>query len=98
MYKKIICLTLMLTLSSCYFIRKQDIKQGNIITPQQVSRLHTGMSEAQVREVMGNPVLLNIFTPNVINYVYTFKPGHGMFTETRVVCIFRNGRLVEIQH
>ena len=98
MYKKIIiCLSLMLALSSCSLIRKQKIEQGNLITPQQMSQLHVGMSEEQVRAVMGNPVLLNIFTPNGINYVYTYQPGNGVFTEKRVVCIFRNGRLVEIK-
>ena len=87
----------MLTISSCSFIHKQTIEQGNTIKPDMASQLHTGMSEADVRNVMGNPVLINIFTPNQIAYVYTIQPGHGQFSEKRVICIFQRGRLKEIQ-
>jgi outer membrane protein assembly factor BamE len=97
MYKSIICLLLMLTISSCSLIHRQTIEQGNIIKPENVSQLHTGMSENQVRNVMGNPVLINIFTPNQIVYVYTIRSGQGQFRETRVTCIFERGRLKQIQ-
>lgn len=97
MYKSIICLLLMLGLSSCSFIRKQTIEQGNIITPQMQSQLHTGMTEAQVRDVMGNPVLINIFTPNTIVYVYTYQKGHQAISEKRIICTFQRGRLKDIQ-
>ncbi len=97
MYKIIICLLVMLTISSCSFVHKQTIEQGNYIKPETVSSLRTGMTESDVRNVMGNPVLINIFTPNEIAYVYTIQPGHGQFLEKRVLCIFKRGKLVEIQ-
>ena len=97
--KKIILLILLgLTLSGCFLrVHKADIEQGNIITQENVSRLHLGMSESQVKDIMGNPVLTDILSTNRIEYVYTFQKGYGTMTETRVVLIFQGGRLQEIQ-
>lgn len=84
----------MMTLSSC--IKKMDIEQGNVITPEMTNRLHTGMTEQQVKSIMGTPMLLNTFNDNRIDYVYTFKPGHGKMTEKYITLIFRNHRLQKI--
>lgn len=98
MYKNVICILIMLTLTSCSFfqIRKRVIEQGNIYTPQMVSQLHPGMSQGQVRQIMGNPVLQNIFTPGHIEYVYTYQDRNAPRLEKRVVCTFRNGVLTNI--
>lgn len=81
-------------LSGC--IHKMDIEQGNVITPEMVSKLHTGMSDEQVKNIMGTPMLLDTFDDNRIDYVYTYKPAHGNMTEKNITLIFRNHRLREI--
>lgn len=88
-----------LALSGCSLLRthKLDIDQGNIITQENVARLHLGMSEAEVKQIMGNPVLVNIFSPNHLDYIYAFKPAYGEMQEKRLICIFQGGRLSEIQ-
>lgn len=96
LFKIFSCLALMLSLSSCIFIHKQDIQQGNIISAERVNQLRPGMTEPQVREIMGTAVLTNIFTPERIDYVYTFQPGHGNMSITRVALIFSHGKLKEI--
>ena len=85
-------------LTGC-FLRphKMDIEQGNVFTLEEVSKLKPGMSESQVKGIMGTPVLVNIFTPNRMEYVYTFQPGHQNRLEKRVSCIFVAGRLQEIK-
>lgn len=97
--KKIISLTLIaLLLSGCSFLRphKMDVEQGNVYNQEEVSQLKPGMSQSQVKNIMGNPVLENIFDDNRLEYVYTFQPGYGKRVEKRVICIFQNGRLKEI--
>lgn len=97
--KKIISLTLIaLLLSGCSFLRphKMDVEQGNVYNQEEVSQLKPGMSQSQVKSIMGNPVLENIFDDNRLEYVYTFQPGYGKRTEKRVICIFQNSRLKEI--
>lgn len=99
MKKKILMLLVAVTLSGCslFHVQKQVIKQGNIITSPMASQLHVGMSEGEVRDVMGNPVLLNVFSPNRIEYVYTYQKGIRPREETRISCIFRDGHLVAIK-
>jgi outer membrane protein assembly factor BamE len=74
-----------------------DIEQGNVITPEMVSRVHNGMTQAEVKQIMGAPIMANVFDPNRLDYVYTYKPGDGESTEKYVTFIFRNGRLVEMK-
>lgn len=78
-------------------VHKMDIEQGNIITPEQVSKLHTGMTEAQVKAIMGVPVLTNTFTEQQMDYVYTYKAGYGPLNEKYVTLIFNHQRLQEIK-
>lgn len=97
--KKLISLVLIgMLLSGCSLFRthKMDVEQGNIIKESDVEKLHVGMSESQVKDVMGNPVLVNIFTPNRLDYIYTFRAGYGRPIEKRVICVFQNGRLKEV--
>lgn len=90
---------LMLMLSGCdsFLIRKLQIEQGNVYDQKTVSQLRIGMSEAQVKEIMGIPVLVTLFTPDRLQYVYTFQKGHQKRFEKRVTCIFEHGRLQAIQ-
>lgn len=97
MTRFIISLLAMLALTGCNFIQKPEIEQGNIYTPAMVSQLHNGMSETEVREIMGNPMLVNIFTPGRIEYVYTYQTGNEKRTQKRVSLSFAGGRLVAIR-
>jgi outer membrane protein assembly factor BamE len=87
-----------LLLSSCGWVHKMDIEQGNIITPEMTSRIHPGMSQAQVKEVMGSPVLINTFSNNRMDYVYTNKPGNSTMTEKMLILTFDGrGILINIR-
>lgn len=97
--KKIISLALIaLSLSGCSYMRvhKMDIEQGNIVTQENVSRLHKGMSKDQVKAIMGTPMLINVFTPNLVSYVYTFQAGYMPFKKSRITLLFERGKLHEI--
>jgi outer membrane protein assembly factor BamE len=85
---------MILTLSAC--VHKMDIEQGNIITQDMVNQLHTGMNEEQTKEIMGSPMLINTFNDNRIDYIYTFKAGHGKQTEKQMTLTFKNHRLQAI--
>lgn len=98
MQKKLSLLVLTLVLSGCslFQVKKLDIEQGNIITPKMILELHPGMTKAEVKDLLGTPVMLNTFNDNREDYIYTFKPGHGQMTEKSMILIFRNNRLSEI--
>lgn len=95
MYKMMLSMAMVFLLSSCSLFqpRQQVIEQGNIITPELTSQLHVGMTESQVTAIMGSPLVVNIFTPGRIDYVYTYSRNSSDFIEHRVTCTFVNNRL-----
>lgn len=95
MQKIIILCLILFTLSGC--VRKLAIEQGNNLTPDKVSQLHRGMTPAEVKTIMGTPVLLNTFNDNRMDYIYTFQPGGKPMTEKRLTLIFQNNKLYEIK-
>lgn len=82
-------------ISSCavFSPHKRDVEQGNIFTDQQVLALRHGMTEAEVKRIMGDPIMKNIFTPSQVVYVYTMQPGGQARKSKQVVCTFHAGRL-----
>jgi outer membrane protein assembly factor BamE len=78
-------------------VRKMDIEQGNILTPEMAKSLHTGMTVAEVKDILGSPTLLNTFNENRMEYVYSYKPGRGETTEKYILLTFQNDRLKTIQ-
>ncbi len=95
--KKLLILLLVSLLTSCSWVHRMDIEQGNIITPDMLCRLHVGMTKTQVKDLMGTPMVMNTFTNNHEEYVYTFKPGGKQTCEKYVLLQFdRGGRLRHI--
>ncbi len=91
--KKMISIVLFaLSLSGCGLIHvtKLDVEQGNLISADKVNQLHRGMSEDQVKAIMGNPVLIDIFSHDRIDYIYTYEPAYRPMQRQRVICIFRH--------
>ena len=91
-------LALLLTLPGCsYFsVHKMDVQQGNIITPEMAHQIHRGMTVSEVKDVLGNPVLTNVFDANRIDYVYTLQ-GYEPSTDKYLTLTFRNGRVSSIE-
>lgn len=97
MKKTIFLMIIAATLSSCMLrTHKEDVVQGNIITQEDISRLHRGMTTTDVKMIMGNPVLTNIFSGNRMEYVYYIRPAYQKPLVTRISCVFAGGRLQEI--
>ncbi len=52
---------------------KIEIVQGNFVSKEQVDALKPGMSRAQVREILGTPLLQSVFHSDRWDYVFTMK-------------------------
>jgi outer membrane protein assembly factor BamE len=83
--------------NSMFHVHKVEVEQGNIMTPGMVNRLHPGMSEAAVKEIMGEPVLINIMNPKLKSYVYTSQMGSNPRTEKKLTLVFNYGILQSMQ-
>jgi outer membrane protein assembly factor BamE len=66
-------------------VYKLDINQGNYISQDMVDKLKLGQTKAQVRTVLGTPLITSAFRDNRWDYVYEFQKNgrvreHRQFT------------------
>ncbi|GGK65131.1 outer membrane protein assembly factor BamE [Amphritea balenae] len=76
-------------------VYKIDIPQGNNITQEMVDKLRPGMTQNQVRYVLGTPLITDSFNVNRWDYIYRYKSGEtGAVTQERLTVIFdESGKL-----
>ena len=64
-----------------------DIQQGNQITQEMVDQLKPGMTDKQVRFILGTPLIIDSFHPQRWDYVYRMdKPNED--TESKRLTVF----------
>lgn len=98
MIKPIISLTLAtaVLLSGCNTY-KMEIQQGNYISREELATVRPGMSEAQVREILGTPLLVDDFHKDRWDYVfYLHSPGEAVKRSSATV-FFQNGVVRDIR-
>ena len=76
---------------------RMDIRQGNYVTQDMVSKLKPGMTRSQVRFVLGTPLLTDIFHADRWDYIYRFEKAGTLTEERRIVAVFSGDRLVRIE-
>lgn len=82
-------------LSSC--IQRQAIKQGRIITREEVSELQIGMSPLEVEYVLGSPSIINPIDQNRWEYVYISRSNKGKVDISKGYLIFEENKLTKIE-
>lgn len=99
MKKIALIMTLLIALSACSYmhVRKMDVEQGNVLTEEDTKQLHVGMSQSDVTALAGTPLMMNTFSENRIDYVYTYKPGYGHKREKFIALEFSHGKLKAIK-
>lgn len=75
---------------------KMDIQQGNFVSQEMVSQLKSGMSKDQVRQVLGTPLLTDIFHANRWDYVYWFEDAAGKREQRKLAVYFDDGKLTRV--
>jgi outer membrane protein assembly factor BamE len=93
--KLILCLSAALLLAGCSVTErltpyKIDVQQGNVVTQDMVAKLKPGMTKAQVRFILGTPLIADAFHADRWDYVYRFQKG-GALTEQRNVTLYFEG-------
>lgn len=74
------------------------IRQGNVIADENVNQLHEGMTQEQVRFLLGTPVLEQPFDNNRWDYVHTYQKGNSFKRTTeRLTLTFKEGHLTHIE-
>lgn len=93
-----ICITLLTLLTACGGIPYRiDVDQGNVVQAKDLARLRVGMNKTQVRQLMGNPLLQDIFHKDRWDYIQRYKNGRTQeVNESRVTLYFTNELLSRI--
>lgn len=69
---------------------RADVVQGNFVSQQQLDALQPGMSRAQVREILGTPLLTSVFHGQRWDYVFTIR-RQGVQDQNRRLSVFFKG-------
>ncbi|MES2686807.1 MAG: outer membrane protein assembly factor BamE [Pseudomonadota bacterium] len=72
---------------------KIEIVQGNFVSKEQVELLKPGMARAQVREVLGTPLLTSVFHADRWDYVFTLKRQGVEPQALKLTVFFKNDAL-----
>lgn len=88
----LIILTSLLGLSGCVY--RPTIQQGNILSEADLHSVRQGMSQTDVINRLGNPVLRNVYADGQLVYIYTLQPNRSRRKMRQLLVTFRSGRVV----
>lgn len=73
---------------------KVEVVQGNFVSKEQVQALRPGMARAQVREILGSPLVTSVFHADRWDYVFTIR-RQGIEAQSRKLTVFFKGDELE---
>ena len=92
--KYLSCLSLLLFLTNCSLFQVV-INQGNIVDDDMLEKLEVGMTESQVKYILGTPLISDTFFPNRWDYYTSVSQGEMVLAETKVILYFEDGKLMK---
>lgn len=102
---RLLLLPITLLLASCsnfssylptFTPHKIEIRQGNLITQEMRERIKVGMSEAQVKAVLGAPLIADPYHAGRWDYLYRLDKQGKTEVNQRLTLYFENGVLARI--
>jgi len=76
---------------------KIEIQQGNYVSQQMVSQLKNGMTKDQVKQILGTPLLTDIFHAERWDYVYWREGTDGKREQRKITLFFDQGKLARME-
>jgi len=73
-----------------------DIVQGNVVTKEQLALVRPGMSRVQVRDVLGSPLVADVFHADRWDYVFTIRRPGTQPQLRSVVAYFEGDQLLRV--
>ena len=93
--KKTLLLFISIFVASCSVPKTYEvvIAQGNLVDQEMIDKLEVGMTESQVKFVMGSPLISDTFYPNRWDYFTSVTQGSETFTEQKITLYFEENKL-----
>ncbi len=93
----LIAALLVIIVSSSGCLYRIDIYQGNRINSAVISQLELGMTQRQVKFLLGEPAVVDIYHPDTWHYILYVKSGEDDSVHKRIMSLqFKNELLTEI--
>ncbi len=78
---------------SQFGIYKIDVNQGNYLSQDMVDKLKEGQTKAQVRLVLGTPLITSVFRDNRWDYLYEYRANGRLQTRRQFTVYFKDDAL-----
>lgn len=89
-----VALLCLLALGSTACVYRVPIQQGNFLEAKDIDQVTVGMTPAQVRYVLGTPMIIDPFTKDRWDYVYYLKKGQMRKPEQRHFIVYFEAGMV----
>jgi outer membrane protein assembly factor BamE len=95
---RIVAVLLLAALAEAGCVYRMPIQQGNFLEPRVVDRLEVGMTRAQVRYLLGTPMVPDTFDVDRWDYLYYMKKGriHAP-VQTRLTVYFNGDKVARFE-
>jgi outer membrane protein assembly factor BamE len=83
----------LLALSGCGIVYTIDVQQGNYVTDDLAAKLRVGMTKAEVRQLLGTPLIADPFHANRWDYYFSNVKARRPDVPSRLTVHFENDRV-----
>lgn len=82
-------------LTACSYLTpyRIEIVQGNVVTQEMIAQIQPGLGRLQVRDILGSPLLTDIFHADRWDYVFTIRRRGTEYQQRRVTIYFKNDKV-----
>lgn len=74
-----------------------EIVQGNVVTQEMMAQIQPGLGRTQVRDILGSPLLTDIFHADRWDYVFTIRRPGTDPQQRRVVVFFEGDKVARFE-
>jgi outer membrane protein assembly factor BamE len=74
-------------------VYRLDINQGNFLSQDMVDRLKVGQTRAQVRQILGTPLVVTVFRDDRWDYAYMFQRQGRVLEQRNFTVYFADEKL-----
>jgi len=77
-------------------IYKIDVEQGNFVTQDMVDRVKPGMTKAQVKQILGTPLLTDVFHADRWDYYFDNAKSGKRVAHKKLTVVFKDDKMVSV--
>ncbi len=90
-------LALAALLTGCSLVHRIDIQQGNSVPPETFLKIRNGMTRPEVRQLLGTPLLTDVFHANRWDYYFRNERGGKLVEENRFSVYFVDDKVARVE-